>query len=128
MKSRYFFITVVFFAAAALFLYAQQEPDNSMTVKELKEAIKKDSTLIVLDVRMPGELVSDLGKIDNVINIPVQELESRIDEMKKYKKNKIAVVCRSGRRSAVATGILQKSGYKAVNVSGGMFAWRDAGF
>ncbi len=128
MKSRYFFMTVVFFAAAVLFLYAQQEPEHSMTVKELKEAIKKDSTLIVLDVRTPGELVSDLGKIDNVINIPVQELEARLDELKKHKKNKIAVVCRSGRRSAVATGILQKNGYKAVNVSGGMLAWREAGF
>ena len=103
---------------------AQQDKDSTITVKDLKKLMKDDSTLVILDVRTPAELVGSLGKIDNVINIPIQELESRIGELKKYKDKEIAVICRSGNRSNTGTKILRENGYKAKNVLGGMIEYR----
>jgi rhodanese-related sulfurtransferase len=101
-----------------------QDKDTSMSVNELKNAIQSDSTLLILDVRLPEELIGPLGKIDNVVNIPVQQLENRIGELEKYKDRNIAVICRSGHRSAYAQRILIDHGFKAKNVEGGMVEYR----
>ena len=103
---------------------AQQDKDSTMTVQDLKSSMKNDSTLVILDVRTPAELVGPLGKIDKVINIPIQELESRIGELKKFKDNEIAVICRSGNRSNTGTRILRENGFNAKNVLGGMIDYR----
>jgi len=105
--------------------YAQQDKDSTMTVQDLKKLMKDDSTLVILDVRTPAELVGPLGKIDNVINIPIQELESRIGELKKYKDKEIAVICRSGNRSNIGTKILRENGFNAKNVLGGIIEFRN---
>lgn len=99
---------------------AQQADENNMSVQQLKEEMKANENLIILDVRTPAELKGPLGQIDGVINIPVQELESRLGELKEYKSNEIAVICRTGNRSGVATKILLQNGFKAKNVLGGM--------
>jgi rhodanese-related sulfurtransferase len=103
---------------------AQQDKDSTMTVQDLKKLMKDDSTLVILDVRTPAELVGSLGKIDNVINIPIQELETRVGELSEYKDKGIAVICRSGNRSNTGTRILRENGYKAKNVLGGMIEYR----
>lgn len=102
-----------------------QEKGRSMTVDELRKAAANDSSLVILDVRTPEELNGPLGHIKGVVNIPVQELESRISELEKYKNRPLAVICRSGHRSGIAQGILKKHGFNAVNVEGGMNAYRQ---
>lgn len=104
---------------------AQQDQSNSLTMEQFKEKLKNDKELIVLDVRTPQELSGPLGKIENSINIPVQELESRITELEKYKDKEIAVVCRTQNRSAVAAKILSEKGYNVKYVQGGMTAYRQ---
>jgi rhodanese-related sulfurtransferase len=99
---------------------AQQADENNMSVQQLKEEMKANENLIILDVRTPAELEGPLGQIDGVINIPVQELENRLGELEEYKSNEIAVICRTGNRSGVATKILLQNGFKAKNVLGGM--------
>lgn len=103
---------------------AQQDKNSSMTVEELKQLKKSDSTLIILDVRTPGELIGSLGKLESVINIPINELQRRVNELEKYKDKEIAVICRSGNRSNTGTRILRENGYKAKNVLGGMIEYR----
>lgn len=114
---------IVFFFNAC----AQKDPETTMSVAELKEQLKTDSLLVVLDVRTPAELESSLGKIDGVINIPLHELEGRLEELEIYRNNQIAVICRSGIRSGKATEILTKNGFNAKNVLGGMIEYRAAG-
>ena len=97
---------------------AQQDQSKSYTMDQFKEKLKNDKELIVWDVRTPEELAC--SKIENAINIPVQVLEQRISELKPYKNKEIAVICRTQNRSAVAVDILEKNGYKAKNVLGGM--------
>ncbi len=100
-------------------------PENNINVIELKKQMKENPDLIILDVRTPEELSGPLGKIDGVINIPVQELEKRVNELDKYKDKDIAVICRTGHRSVIGTEILLKHGFtKAKNVEGGMTAYR----
>ncbi len=101
-----------------------QNKDAVISVTELKEQMKNDTSLVILDVRLPEELTSSLGKIDSVINIPVQELEDRVGELAPYKNKQIAVICRTGNRSHYATQFLNKHGFKAKNVLGGMVEYR----
>jgi rhodanese-related sulfurtransferase len=104
--------------------YAQQDTASTMSVKDLKQLINRDSSLVILDVRTAAELSGSLGKINGVINIPIQELQSRIGELDKYKDKKIAVICRSGNRSNTGTRLLREKGFDAKNVLGGMIEYR----
>lgn len=97
--------------------------ENNITASELQEAISSDSSLIVLDVRTPPELTEEHGQIEDVINIPVEELEDRIKELEELKDKNFAVICRSGNRSVRATHIMMKNGFNAKNVLGGMKAY-----
>jgi rhodanese-related sulfurtransferase len=115
----------IFLFTSFLFLSAigcaQQDQSKSMTMEQFREKLKNDKELIVLDVRTPEEVAG--GMIENAINIPIQVLEQRINELKPYKDKEIAVICRTQNRSAVAVDILEKNGYKAKNVLGGMFVF-----
>lgn len=97
---------------------------NEFTMEEFKKELKDNSSLIVLDVRTEAELSGPLGHIPGVVHIPVDELQSRINELDQYKNNLIAVICRSGVRSERATNTLSKNGFNAKNVLGGMLEYR----
>jgi len=114
-----FFLVVFFFNGCA-----QKDPEVTISVTQLKKQLQTDSSLVVLDVRTPAELQSTLGKIDGVINIPLQELEGRMEELKTYRDNQIAVICKIGVRSGRATETLNKNGFNAKNVLGGMTEYR----
>jgi len=75
---------------------------------DVKELIKeKKGTLI--DVREPMELMLD-GKIDDAINIPLGEIEERIEEIQLFEKPLI-LFCRSGNRSGKAIELLSSKGF-----------------
>jgi rhodanese-related sulfurtransferase len=93
-------------------------------MQQFKEKLKNDKEIIVLDVRTEEELAGPLGKIEKAIKIPVQVLEQIITVLEPYKDKEIFVICRTQNRSAVAVSILQKNGYKAKNVLGGMAEFR----
>jgi rhodanese-related sulfurtransferase len=85
-----------------------------------------DSNVVVLDVRTVAEFTE--GHIERAILID----QGQSDFVEKAKATlpidkKIAVYCRSGRRSANAAGKLADIGYKCVNLKGGIIAWKDAG-
>ncbi|WP_228016087.1 FAD-dependent oxidoreductase [Synechocystis salina] len=72
----------------------------------------------LLDVRHPQELAVEQAV--GVVNIPLPELRSRLDELPKDRE--ICVVYRSGQRAYYATRILLQNGFQVRNVSGGMMA------
>ncbi len=120
------FIIFNIILSAVIFAGCAQTADkNAITVDQLRDMMVSDSNLVLLDVRNPYELEDkSLGHIEGVINIPVQELEARLSELDEFKDKDIAVICRSGRRSGIATDILIKNGFNAVNVLGGMIQYR----
>ena len=125
MNRQKYFLPVLFLVIITLFACNKtQEKDSfNLTAEELITAMESDSDLVILDVRTPPELVGKHGQIKGVINIPVQVLETRINELDKFKDKNIAVICRSGNRSVNGTKILLQNGFKAKNVIGGMKAY-----
>jgi peroxiredoxin family protein/rhodanese-related sulfurtransferase/TusA-related sulfurtransferase len=70
----------------------------------------------LIDVRTEEEY--DLGTIEGAVNIPLDELRNRLDEISKDKS--IYVFCQVGLRAYVALRILEQKGFKNVaNLSGG---------
>ena len=69
----------------------------------------------LLDVRTPQEFAS--GHIPGAVNIPVDDLRSRLGELPRDRK--IAAYCQVGQRGYLATRILLQAGFSAVNVGGG---------
>jgi len=124
MNSIKYVIYYIILSAVLFFGCAQDSTYKSITVNQLGEKMKLNPELVILDVRNPYELEEYLGHIDGAINIPVQELEKRIDELNKYKDREIAVICRSGVRSVTATNILLQNGFNAINIEGGMIRYR----
>jgi len=83
--------------------------------------------LVILDVRTKSEY--DSGHIYGAVWIPVTELEVRISELAGHESHEIIVYCRSGGRSATASGILDTHGFtKVYNMMGGISAWQSAGY
>ena len=83
------------------------------------EPFVHDEKTIILDVRNPAEIVK--GKLaDTAVNIPVNDLRSRLNELPKDKH--YIVTCASGQRAYYACRILTQNGYKDVSTLGGAFA------
>lgn len=77
---------------------------------------------VLLDVREDGEWVA--GHAPQALHIPLGSVTSRLGELP---EDDLYVVCRSGGRSAQAVAWLNRNGYDATNVAGGMGAWQEAG-
>lgn len=77
----------------------------------------------VLDVREDYEW--EAGHIDGAVHIPLGQLPERLQELDPDED--LYVICRTGGRSHRAAAWLVGHGYSAVNVSGGMDAWMEAG-
>ena len=74
---------------------------------------------LLLDVRSPQEFAQ--GHLEDAINIPVQSLAQRITELPQDKQ--LIVYCRSGRRSAKATALIQSRRQAEVYDLGPMSAF-----
>jgi rhodanese-related sulfurtransferase len=93
------------------------------------EYVSKHPGVVLLDVRTKDEYegkTDNYGTIKNAINIPVQELEARVGELKDLKKKEIIVYCSHSRRSPRASYYLTQHGFKHVtNMEGGMSTMTD---
>jgi NADPH-dependent 2,4-dienoyl-CoA reductase/sulfur reductase-like enzyme/rhodanese-related sulfurtransferase len=69
----------------------------------------------LLDVRTPQEF--DAGHIPGAINVPVDELRSRLGELPRGRAT--AAYCQVGQRGYLATRILRQAGFEAANLGGG---------
>jgi NADPH-dependent 2,4-dienoyl-CoA reductase/sulfur reductase-like enzyme/rhodanese-related sulfurtransferase len=79
------------------------------------ESLPMDGSVTLLDTRTVGEY--RLGHIDGFLNIPVDELRERLNELDSSKP--IYVICQSGLRSYIASRILEGNGFATYNFSGG---------
>jgi rhodanese-related sulfurtransferase len=83
------------------------------------------ATTLVLDVRDAEEFAA--GHLPRARNIPLKELQGRLDEIGKYKERSVVVTCRSGPRAGSACGILKRAGFTTVyQLKGGLNAWQQA--
>ncbi|MDP4088737.1 MAG: DsrE/DsrF/DrsH-like family protein [Bacillota bacterium] len=75
----------------------------------------QDGNNNLVDVRTPQEYEN--GHMEGAVNIPVDELRSRLSELNK--DDEIRVYCQVGLRGYVAARILEMSGFKVKNMTGG---------
>lgn len=91
---------------------------------------KGSENVVLLDVRTKAEFegtaAEKFGKLNHAINIPIQQLSSRIDELDQYKNKEIVVYCSHSHRSPRASYLLTQKGFgKITNMSGGMSVWQS---
>jgi phage shock protein E len=93
----------------------------------LIQAHQGDPNFVILDVRDPDEFAG--GHIEGAINVCLNCVSSFAESVTDFDKAKTYLVyCRSGRRSATASGIMAAEGFQNVyNMTGGITAWQVAG-
>ncbi len=79
------------------------------------DSLPRDGSVVILDVRTPGEFRR--GHFDGAVNIPVDELRERMDEIERGKP--LYVNCQSALRSYIACRILTQNGFDCYNLAGG---------
>ena len=104
---------------------AHVERFDRLDVVAAEHAVTDGATL--LDVREEHEWAA--GHAPGALHIPLGALPARIEELPRHRP--VLVICRSGRRSAEAAGLLAgllggRAG-DVANVEGGMVAWAGAG-
>lgn len=96
---------------------------GKVKIAHWREIASLSPSALLIDVRTDMEY--NLGTIPGAINIPVDELRSRLDVLPKDKE--IIVFCAVGLRGYLAWRILAQNGYKNVrNLSGGYKTWSVA--
>ena len=109
-------------AVSGLLLILPNRSKKIISVKESVVLINRQPTILV-DVRNANEFT--LGRIDNSLNIPLDQLAENIDKLKKNPNKTILVYCQKGFRSSQAVKILNKLGIdSAVSIEGGLDAWQ----
>ncbi len=102
-------------AVVALFIIRRLLGGRRVSSDVVLQKIRDGATIV--DVRTPGEFQG--GAYPGAVNIPVQELDRRLGELRKDRP--IVVYCASGMRSASAERLLRARGFADVVNGGGLF-------
>lgn len=103
---------------------------KSLQPGELCEYVRQHPEVVLLDVRTKEEFTGkdhpEHGTVRNAINIPIQELESRVGELEKYRDKEVLVYCSYSKRSARASALLVQKGFvNVMNLEGGLSQVQD---
>ncbi|MDX9850862.1 MAG: rhodanese-like domain-containing protein [Anaerolineaceae bacterium] len=102
--------------------FANNAPEGWAAIKpvDVNEKFINGEEFVLIDNRRVDEY--EAGYIDGAINIPLEEMMSRLDEIDSDAK--IVIYCRSGIRGMIGTLALRMLGYDALNMSGGYLGWQ----
>lgn len=101
-------------------MFGRRKNDDEASPKEAAKA--HEAGAVLLDVREPHEW--DAGHAPGAVHLPLDRIGQATTVVG---ERVVYAVCRSGRRSATATKVMNAAGLKARNVKGGMQAWSRAG-
>jgi len=94
---------------------------NTLSAQQLVDQVNRAGAIVV-DVRDRKEF--DSGHIVGAMSIPYANLETRIEELRKFADKPIIVACRMGQHSGAAGTLLRKQGFTNVSrLAGGMAEW-----
>jgi rhodanese-related sulfurtransferase len=91
------------------------------SVREVAEIIDVNRTTLLLDVRTGKEWGQ--GHIKGAHHIPLHELVRRSSELEKHKYRQIICYCQTGNRSIAAAVRLNRLGFSAASMKGGIAEW-----
>ena len=95
---------------------------GEMPICHVDEVVRPTANQKIIDVRTPAEF--KMGTIHGSINIPLDELRNRLDEIPKDKE--LLVLCQVGLRGYLACRILGQQGYSARNLTGGYMTYCES--
>lgn len=93
---------------------------KSITIPEFKNRLDNQSENPIHLIDLRAKEAFEEGHIKGAMNIPLDELESTIDELEKNKEYHL--ICYSGMFSKQAGEFLNHHGFKTVNIESGMNA------
>jgi rhodanese-related sulfurtransferase len=116
LKKIFLFVALLFCAG----LFAQV---RNISITEVPETLLDEGVLV--DVRTPEEFEQGYVPGATLINFYDEDFIAQISKI--AKDSKVLLYCRSGKRSADASAILDSLGYKEVyNLEGGYVRWEAA--
>ncbi|BCO20235.1 rhodanese-like domain-containing protein [Alteromonas sp. McT4-15] len=81
---------------------------------------------LLIDVRSPQEFAE--GHIPGAINMPHENINDYVNDLKDHKDKPIIIYCRSGRRAKLAMKVLEELDFSEVmHLEGDMLGWSAAG-
>ncbi|MFN4763410.1 rhodanese-like domain-containing protein [Gillisia sp. Q332] len=102
------------------------ENGGNLTPLEVKDLIRDNPDLIIIDVRTPQEL--ELGMVENAINIDMYDQNFLLEIKKLGKGQKYLLYCSVGGRSSATLEIMKKEGFSSVfNSKKGFASLKEAG-
>lgn len=78
--------------------------------------MNNEEKLIILDTRNEDEILIKKDSEKEVINIPLKELDNRINEILQYKENDFLIIGMSGTKAYKAALLLSNYGFKKILV------------
>jgi rhodanese-related sulfurtransferase len=98
-----------------------------VSIDEVKKMLDNKEAIILIDVRDKEEY--ETGHIPSAINISRGSLDFKVNLIIPDKNAKVIVYCGLDLRSPLATKSMNDLGYKkALNMIGGLNAWKEAGY
>lgn len=85
---------------------------NEINYTELKNIVKNNPKAYIIDVRSNQEYIE--GHLQNSINIPIYDLEKKVQYNIKNKDEIVILYCKSDKRSKRGKKILENMGYYNV--------------
>ncbi len=89
---------------------------------DLAERLKRRPWPQLLDVRTAAEFAG--GHVRGALNVPVSQLRSRLESLRLDPGRPVVAVCLTAHRSVGAVRLLRQRGFEALQLAGGMRAWR----
>lgn len=103
-----------------------RNPHNTCEVDDLRAGLEGDAKPFVLDVRMPE--IYERQHVAGAVNIPTEEITSRIGDLPADRNQPIVTVCNRGNLSLRGMLVLQSLGFRNVkSLNGGTVAWAEQG-
>jgi rhodanese-related sulfurtransferase len=91
------------------------------TPTEASEKLSNNRSVLLLDVRTLKERKEQ--SIKKSVHIPLAEINSRVNELNKFRNHEIICYCKAGIRSLSAASKLKKNGFNTASLKGGIVQW-----
>lgn len=96
---------------------------STVTISQLRNDTSTRALLV--DVRSGTEFAS--GHIPGAVNIPMDQIEARLDDLGLNLNLPIVLICQSGKRARMTAGLLEPCQRQITVLEGGTEAWIRAG-
>lgn len=97
-------------------------PDWEVTPRQVRVMLESEDPVVLIDCRTAQEHA--IASIDGATLVPIQELASRLEELREHEDHSMVIFCHHGGRSMQMTSILRQQGFEDVkSMAGGIDLW-----